>query len=319
MKNNNLEDDDIIASFYELQIQPAVDTEGFHIATMNDTLDLARLLPPLTELYPNIVMEGDLCIMFGQSGLGKTIFGVQVGKVIAEKGKRVLYLDYEMSDRQLAKRYLTPNFPITFFRGEPNSDNPIIDTLGSIEDAIVKNHAEVVFVDNITALGQCLDKGNEAGTLMASLKVLKKKYDLTMIILNHIPKRYAGRPLSLEAMQGSAKLSQLVDDAIGLGQSYKDTSLVYVKQCKWRNGEIELDAGHVAVYERKKDECGNLCFDFHGYDTERALLGADGFNEQEQLYQQVKELHAQGLKQSEIAVRCGISQGAVSKILKRHV
>ena len=189
-------------------------------AEMDDIMSSFRLLPPLVVLYPNIVLEGDLCIIFGQSGIGKTIFAMQVAREIADKGKRVLYLDFEMSERQLALRYNTPNFPPTFFRAELRTDNAVDNVLTEIERAAVENHAEVLFIDNITALGQSLDKGMEAGTLMTSLNALKKEHGWTLVVLNHVPKRYSGAmPLSLEAIQGSAKLNQLVDDAIGLGVS----------------------------------------------------------------------------------------------------
>ena len=99
-----------------------------------------------------------------------------------------------------------------------------------------------------------LDKGADAGSLMASLNALKKKYNWTLIVLNHVPKMFSGAvSLSLSAIQGSAKLNQLIDDAVGLGRSHKDGSLVYVKQCKWRNGEVVLDADNVALYERAKN------------------------------------------------------------------
>ena len=79
-------------------------------------------------------------------------------------------------------------------------------------------------------------------------------------MLNHVPKMYSGSiPLSLSAIQGSAKLNQLIDDAVGLAQSQKDKSLVYVKQCKWRNGEESLDSDKVAHSERGKNAEGNLC------------------------------------------------------------
>lgn len=125
---------------------------------MNSCLEKAKSLPPLVELYPNIVLEGDLCIIFGQSGIGKTIFAMQVARDIAAKGKRVLYLDFEMSERQLALRYTTPNFPPTFFRAELQPDTIIGDVLKEIENVAMANLADVLFIDNITALGQSLDK-----------------------------------------------------------------------------------------------------------------------------------------------------------------
>jgi hypothetical protein len=93
--------DYILSSFQQLQQQGAIDAGGFHVASMNDCLKAAKSLPPLVVLYPNIVLEGDLCIIFGQSGIGKTIFAMQVARDIAARGKRVLYADFEMTLRQL--------------------------------------------------------------------------------------------------------------------------------------------------------------------------------------------------------------------------
>lgn len=316
----SIETDEIMTSFQRLQEKSAVDTGSFRVASMNEYLEKAKLLPPLVVLYPNIVLEGDLCIIFGQSGIGKTIFAMQVAREIAAKGKRVLYLDFEMSERQLALRYNTPNFPSTFFRAELKTDSLVDNILMEIERAAVENHAEVLFIDNITALGQSLDKGLEAGTLMTSLNALKKEHGWTLVVLNHVPKRYSGAmPLSLEAIQGSAKLNQLVDDAIGLGVSSKDHSVVYVKQCKWRNGEMELYADHVAVYERTKDELGNLGFSFRDYGSERELLAVETGNGQDDLKASVSSLHGQGCTQQQIADQLHISQSKVSRILKSQM
>lgn len=91
------ETDYILSSFHELQEQGAVDAGGFHVSSMNDCVRRGKSLPPVVVLYPNIVLEGDLCIIFGQSGIGKTIFAMQVARDIAAKGKRVLYADFEMT------------------------------------------------------------------------------------------------------------------------------------------------------------------------------------------------------------------------------
>ena len=57
----------ILSSFQQLQVKEAVDAGSFHVASMNDCLIKGQSLPPLIVLYPNIVLEGDLCIIFGQS------------------------------------------------------------------------------------------------------------------------------------------------------------------------------------------------------------------------------------------------------------
>ena len=224
------QDDFIQSAFKELHLRSAEDAGGFHVSSMNECLDKARSLPPLLTVYPNVVLEGDLCVIFGQS----------------------------------------------------------------------------------------LDKGSDAGSLMAALNALKKQHNWTLVILNHVPKMFSGAvPLSLSAIQGSAKINQLIDDAIGLGQSHKDPSMVYVKQCKWRNGEIALDSGNVALYERGKDASGNLCFTFKDYGCESDHLSTENTDERDSLKLRVRELSAQGKSQQEIAAECGISQSKVSRLLRQ--
>ena len=313
-----MDDLDLIQQkFNELQVGDPVDGGGFHVERMNQCIDDAHQLPPLVSLYPDIVLEGDLSIIFGQSGIGKTIFAMQIARYIAESGKRLLYVDCEMTPRQLGNRYKTPNFPPTFLRAEMDREHPAEDVLKGIEEVAVANHVEVVFIDNITALGQSLDRSADAGALMASLNTLKKKYNWTLVVLNHVPKMFSGNvPLSLSAMQGSAKINQLIDDAIGLAQSCIDSNLVYVKQCKWRNGELTMGADHVAVYERCKDEDGNLGFISRGFGTEQEHLSIENSNEREEMKARVRELSNKGMTQTAIANQLSISQSKVSRLLK---
>ena len=304
-------------SFKEYQESDPVDGGGFHVEKMNQCIDEAHQLPPLVPLYPNIVLEGDLSIIFGQSGIGKTIFAMQIARHIAENGKRLLYVDCEMTPRQLGNRYETANFPPTFLRAEMDREHPVEDVLKGIEEVAAANHVEVVFIDNITALGQSLDRSADAGTLMASLNTLKKRYNWTLVVLNHVPKMFSGNvPLSLSAMQGSAKINQLIDDAIGIAQSCIDSNLVYVKQCKWRNGELTMGADHVAVYERRKDEYGNLGFISRGISTEQEHLSVESGNEREEMKARIRELSAKGMTQTAIAEQLGTSQSKVSRLLK---
>ena len=312
-----MEKDIIKQSFKELQEAEPVNEGGFIIELMNKCIDEAHKLPPLISLYPEVVLEGDLCIIFGQSGIGKTIYAMQIARYIAENGKRLLYVDCEMTPRQLGNRYETANFPPTFLRAEMDREHPDEDVLKGIEKAGAKNNVDVVFIDNITALGQSLDRSADAGTLMASLNTLKKKYNWTLVVLNHVPKMFSGNvPLSLSAMQGSAKINQLIDDAIGIAQSSIDPNLVYVKQCKWRNGELTMGADHVAIYERCKDKYGNLGFVSRGFGTEQEHLSIESGNDRDEMKIRVRELSGKGMTQTAIAEQLRISQSKVSRLLK---
>ena len=103
--------DIIKQSFKALQDAEPVNGGGFIVEPMNKCIEDAHLLPPLVSLYPDIVLEGDLSIIFGQSGIGKTIFAMQIARYIAEQGKRVLYVDCEMTPRQLMSCLLTISQP----------------------------------------------------------------------------------------------------------------------------------------------------------------------------------------------------------------
>ena len=149
MNNTNIIDH----SFNELLNTEPVNGGGFVVEPMNKCIDEAHKLPPLVSLYSDIVLEGDLCIIFGQSGIGKTIFAMQIARSIAEHDKRVLYVDCEMTPRQLGNRYKTANFPPTFLRAEMDREHPAEDVLKGIEEVAAANHVDVVFIDNITALG----------------------------------------------------------------------------------------------------------------------------------------------------------------------
>lgn len=119
-----MEKDIINQSFKDYQESDPIDGGGFLVEPMNKCISEAHQLPPLISLYPDIVLEGDLCIIFGQSGIGKTIFAMQIARLIAENGKRVLYVDCEMTPRQLGNRYETANFPPTFLRAEMDREHP---------------------------------------------------------------------------------------------------------------------------------------------------------------------------------------------------
>jgi len=75
---NKAEMDDIMSSFRQLQEKSAVNTKSFRVASMNEYLEKAKLLPPLVVLYPNIVLEGDLCTELGNNVLKKFRVVVQL-------------------------------------------------------------------------------------------------------------------------------------------------------------------------------------------------------------------------------------------------
>ena len=90
--------------------------EGFVNKTISEELDLwgmkanevmekAAKLKDRLCLYKKLWNEGEICVLFAKSNLGKSILAVQIAEEIARSGKLVNYLDYELEAKQFQQRY----------------------------------------------------------------------------------------------------------------------------------------------------------------------------------------------------------------------
>src|SRR5690606_5885395 len=91
------------------------------VRTANQVLRDAALQPDPIFLYHPLVTQGELVILFADTGIGKTALSVQMAVHIAKQQYHVLYVDLELSDKQFEKRYRNDGgvhfrFPDTFFR-----------------------------------------------------------------------------------------------------------------------------------------------------------------------------------------------------------
>jgi len=80
---------------------------------------------------------------------------------------------------------------------------------------------------------------------MKQLKALKNKYNLSLLILAHTPKRDLSKPITRNDLQGSKMLINFCDSCFSIGESSTDKSIRYLKMIKARNTEIIYDAENV--------------------------------------------------------------------------
>ena len=85
----------------------------FTAKPITESLEAAKSLPPITPLYAPWWNEGETCFFFGSTGIGKTLYSMQMAYEIS-KTKKLLYFDFEMSERQLFQRYQKDGEPILF-------------------------------------------------------------------------------------------------------------------------------------------------------------------------------------------------------------
>lgn len=260
------------------------------IKTANRTILEASQLPTPRALWDSFWYEGELSCLFADSNVGKSILAVQIADRIA-RTDNVLYLDFELSEKQFQLRYTDEYgkpyiFPERLYRVSLDCD-ALLDAdfegtiIGSIEQMAQQTRCRIFIVDNLTYLCCAMEKGDAAGRLMIQLNNLKKRYGLSILVLAHTPKRSLDCPITSNDLAGSKRLYNFFDSVFVIGKSALDGGLRYVKQLKVRYGTFSYDADNVIVYEIEKTDAF-LQFVFRGYSTEKEHLKKPGDNESEQ-------------------------------------
>lgn len=310
----------------------------FTVKTANRWIEQAKIRPIPKMLFGEFWFEGELCILFADTNLGKSILAVQIGNSISRceqirgfkleaQKKPILYFDFELSDKQFENRYSKEfeqhyNFDNNFIRVEINPDAEIPENKSfedylnhSLERSIIETEAKVLIIDNLTYLKNETEKAKDALPLMKHLKALKNKYGLSILALAHTPKRDLSKPITRNDLQGSKMLINFCDSSFSIGESSNDKSTRYIKQIKARNTEIIYDTENVCVCQIDKP-FNFLSFEFLNFGTEREHLKQFTEQDKENLNEKVKELNRDGRSLREIGAELGISHMKVSRILK---
>lgn len=306
--------------------------------TGNQWIAEAKKLAALKQLCGYLWFEGEICILFASSNQGKTIWAVQLaqsissgiplpGFILDAAAQLVAYFDFEMSTRQFLVRYCEDGgesfqWSDNFRRYElnPNAEMPADFAcfedylIHSIEGVIVRTGVKVIIIDNLTYLSSDTETAKNAAPLMKRLKEMKAKYDLSVLILAHTPKRDGSRPITQSDLQGSSRLMQFCDSSFAIGASTQGSDIKYIKQIKVRSTANEYDADKVVVCQICKE--GNfLQLKPIGRSTEQIHLREARDDKAEQLAH-AKQLAAQGKTQREMAEVMGISAASVNRLLK---
>lgn len=314
--------------------------ELFTIHTANTWLKQANQRPVPKMLFGKFWFETELCILFADSNLGKSILAVQIANAISigqsmepficEAAKQpVLYCDFELTDKQFEARYSVEyenhyNFNEHFYRAELNPGSEIpkgfkdFDEYLSyaLERSIVQTKAKVLIIDNLTYLRSENERAKDALPLMKHLKALKNKYGLSILALAHTPKRDMGQEINRNDLQGSKMLMNFCDSAFTIGESMMDKSLRYLKQIKQRNTDQVYGTDNICVCSITKPD-NFLQYAFIEYGTEADHLRKPKYDDGVDHTDEVVQLRAEGLTLRDIAKKVGISYQKVDRLLKK--
>ncbi|XWN35591.1 MAG: AAA family ATPase [Roseivirga sp.] len=157
-------------------------------------LEEAKQRPIPKKLFSEFWLEGELCMLFADTNVGKSILAVQLAQSISSgeaiagfeleaTPQRVLYVDFELSDKQLEARYSAEfsdhyEFSSDFLRAELEAAVELGEEEGrfeqllyrSLEEALERHQVQVLIIDNITYLRSETERARHALPLMKQLK-----------------------------------------------------------------------------------------------------------------------------------------------------
>ena len=164
----------------------------------NEWIEEAKLRPNPKKLFGTFWFENEVCILFADTNVGKSILAMQISHSISKgekvegfdlesESQKVLYFDFELSDKQFQIRYTNDEneafeFDENLIRVEINSDSLFEENLpfeeiliNSLVGLIEKTNAKILIIDNLTYLSAENEKAKDALPLMKKLKKIKNK------------------------------------------------------------------------------------------------------------------------------------------------
>lgn len=273
-----------------------------NIRTANERIKAGLQLPDIYSLIGDIWQTGELAILFGGTGSGKSILSVQIADALS-KGENlfsdtinesppqvVIYFDFELTDKQFQIRYtnlhnnrsyqFSDNLKIVnipFGEIYEPGKNITAKIFELIEKCLTETGATVLVIDNITALSSEDNKdANTALEIMSYLDKLKRNKGISILVIAHTPKKFSFTPITLSDLAGSSKIPNFSDTVFAMGKSVIDPEFRYLIQVKFSRSRKEgYDYNNVITLCKSKED-NFLHFDFEGTTTEAEHISKDG-------------------------------------------
>lgn len=307
---------------------PFKEREGsvFTAMTANKVLEEAKKLPNPRKLWKEFWYENEVCCLFADTNVGKSVLAVQIANEIA-KTDTVLYYDFELGDKQFALRYTDPKtqknykFPKGLIRLSLSAEKLMAMgdkmedmIMASIEGDIKFYGAKFVIVDNISWLANSTNSPKTASNLVKRLVALKKVYGLSLMVLAHNRKRKATQPITENDLSGSKQFINFFDAAFTIGRSAAEADLKYIKQIKVRTGKEVYGEHHVMLCTIEQRN-SFLQFVEQGCGDEADHLKKPKAIDISLKKAKVMELKAKGMSVREIAKASGIPKSTVGRLM----
>jgi len=194
---------------------------------------------PSLDRYIDGFEGGELIVISGLTGNGKTLFAQTLTKNFADQGIKSLWFSYEVMPRNFLKSF---GEDLPFFYMPARLRGSSLSWLTArIHEAKLKYEIKAVFVDHLHFLIQ-INKGNlsvEIGAVVRELKKLALRFNLCIFLIAHTMKIKPEVELGLGDTRDSSFIEQEADNVFYIWRLKKGNQAILKIAKNRRNGVFE--------------------------------------------------------------------------------
>ena len=177
------------------------------------------------SLFDAFWLEGELAMLFGEPGAGKSLLAVQIADALSrgqnllqpelplKKRRKILDIDLVLTEKQFRKRYSDHEFASNVYRAAPQEASEL---LRWTEAMISKYGFDAVIIDDLSMVSLANDGTRETLALMHGLKRLTVETGVSILVLaDSAPLVHKKRPAEL-GLRRSQVLCGVADSVFAL-------------------------------------------------------------------------------------------------------
>ena len=242
--------DDRVVSSHELagELKKTSDSD-FIIATGIDTFD---------RLHEGGVEAGELIVVTGPTGEGKTTFLMSVTINMIKEKVQSVWFTLEVTPRQFLKKIKQEDekMPL-FYLPRENIDGQLQWIEDRIIEAKVKHNIRVVFIDHLHQIfSMARVTGNvnlsiEIGDMVAKIKSIALQHNIVIFLVAHSKDDPSGslREPKKEDIRDSGLISRLADSIVGIWRVPNDAEITNTR----RKALVETDIkSKIRVFKNRR-------------------------------------------------------------------
>ena len=285
-----------------------------------------RLITLPQKLFGEYWLDGEIALLFGPSGVGKSVLAVQVGDALARgrpvdgfsgstRRRKVLYVDLNHTDTQFQTRYSrftefgrflrSFRFAERFYRGRPAADEDLFEWLRKM---IAEHRFESVLIDDVTAIRKTQDGTRELISLIRRLRELQEEFGISVLVLTASDAPTRDRFISEVQLKRSRVLCGLVDSVFALSPDTQSADRKCLIHIRTSTGPAAFPDGGYPFGSTNQTADGMIEFRFDNYRPWRID------SETRRLISEVHKQRQTGTSYRQIAIELGISKSRAERL-----